>query len=146
MSNSIRPIRRVTQQSNTSCGIACAAMLARIRYREALGAHKHCKAAGDKSATHYTDIDEIREIFAHLGWRLGRKVVTKDWSKVPPDCLVAVQMKKEKDKNDKWHWVVSVGQDETKGFFDPRKSVKTKRRKDFNRAPVAWYHHVSQTK
>jgi hypothetical protein len=67
--------------------------------------------------------------------------MTKEWTKVPPDCLVAVQLKK---KNEKWHWVVSVEKDGERYFFDPRKSVKTYRRNDFHKAPVAWYHRVEK--
>lgn len=130
-------MRRIIQQHGTSCGIACVAMLARISYREALAVAKELYEEGTWSKNHRTDIEDLRYILEELGWKLGRKVTTTDWEKVPPGCLVAVQWKKGN-----WHWVVSAEDDEGLFFFDPRKAVEAVRRRDSSRVPVAWYHRL----
>jgi ABC-type bacteriocin/lantibiotic exporter with double-glycine peptidase domain len=141
-SRDLPPIRRITQQTGTSCGIACVAMLARISYREAFRAGIECYDKEHWSGTHRTTIGELRDILASLGWRLGRKVATTDWKKVPEGCLVAVHWKEEQG----WHWVVTSEDDDGAFFFDPRKSVKAYGRRDFKKVPVAWYHHVRLSK
>lgn len=132
-------MHRITQQSGTSCGIACIAMLARISYNRALAVAKDLYEEGtwSEKKSHRTNIEDIRYILDELGWKLGRKMPTTDWEKVPPGCLVAVQLKKGN-----WHWVVSAEDDDGLFFFDPRKAVKAAKRRDFGRVPVAWYHRL----
>jgi ABC-type bacteriocin/lantibiotic exporter with double-glycine peptidase domain len=130
-------MRRIVQQTGTSCGVACVAMLARISYREAFRTGIACFDTDHWSGTHRTDTWELREMLAALGWKLGRKVSATDWAMVPAGCLVAVQLKKGD-----WHWVVSSVDSKGAFFFDPRKSVKTQRRRDFQKVSVAWYHYV----
>lgn len=132
-----QPMKRVVQQTGTSCGVACVAMLARLSYREAF---KTGLALWDEehwAGTHRTDAAELRKMLATLGWRLGRRVNCTDWHKVPPAALVAVQWKEPKNE---WHWVVSAADAAGLFFFDPLKTVKTTRRRDFTKAPPSWYH------
>lgn len=135
-----RNIRRITQKTGTSCGVACVAMLSRISYRDAFRVGVACfgKAAWDES--HRTDASDLRVMLAALGWRLGREVKCKAWRKIPARALVAVQKKPKKG----WHWVVSDCDSNGPFFFDPRKSVKAVRRREFKTVPVFWYHRVCQ--
>lgn len=135
-----RPIQRVVQKTGTSCGVACVAMLARLSFRDAKSlVSRELKKKWDQG-NHRTHASDLRAMLKPIGWRLGRQVKCRTWRKVPPGALVAVQRKLP--KND-WHWVVS-GED-AKGpfFFDPRKNVKTIRRREFNKAPPSWYHNVT---
>lgn len=137
-----RPLRRIIQQTGLSCGVAAVAMLARIGYRDAfrVGTELWGKAYWEES--HRTNASELREMLAALGWRLGRMVKRRTWRKVPPGALVAVQ-RKRKTSGDEWHWVVSAEDDTGAYFLDPRKSVKTLRRRDFKNARPSWYHRVT---
>lgn len=132
-------MRRITQKTGTSCGVACVAMLARLSYRDAfkLGVALWGKEYWVES--HRTDISELRMMLARLGWRLGRKVRCENWHRVPPGTLAAVQWNQTKDA---WHWVVTATDAEGLFVFDPRATVKQKRRRDFKKLPIAWYHHV----
>jgi ABC-type bacteriocin/lantibiotic exporter with double-glycine peptidase domain len=134
------PMKRVVQQTGTSCGVACVAMLAHLSYRDAFAAGVALWDQEYWDTSHRTDAAELRAMLAALGWRLGRMVKCRTWSKIPTGALVAVQ---RKAKTNDWHWVVS-GED-AKGpfFFDPRKNVKAIRRREFAKAPPSWYHSVT---
>jgi ABC-type bacteriocin/lantibiotic exporter with double-glycine peptidase domain len=135
-----RPIQRVVQQTGTSCGVACVAMLARLSFRDAYAAGLALWGQEYWDESHRTDSSELRQMLAVLGWRLGRQVKCRIWRKVPPDALVAVQWNRSKNT---WHWVVS-GQDAAGPFFfDPRKNVKAIRRRAFEKARASWYHRVT---
>ena len=134
------PMKRVVQQTGTSCGVACVAMLARLSHREAFAAALATWELESWDKPHGTDSAELREILAELGWRLGRMVKCRTWRKIPPGALVAVQ---RKAKTDEWHWVVSGEDAKGKFFFDPRKNVKAIRRREFDKVPPSWYHHVT---
>lgn len=123
---------------HTSCGVACVAMLARLSYRDAFRVGTELWTRQSWEGNYRTDAAELRAMLAEVGWRLGRKVRCKTWRKIPSGALVAVHKK----RNNGWHWVVSDSDDEGPFFYDPRKSVKTCRRRDFQSVPPAWYHRV----
>ncbi|HWB02770.1 MAG TPA: hypothetical protein VG796_07070 [Verrucomicrobiales bacterium] len=134
-----QPIRRIIQKTGTSCGVACVAMLARLSYRDAFRTGILCFEASHWSSSHRTDSSELRKMLNSLGWKLGRRVSCRAWRKVPPGSLVAVHLKKD----DGWHWVVSDADDDGPFFYDPKRSIRINRRRDFSRVRVAWYHSVT---
>lgn len=133
-------MRRIVQQTGTSCGVAGVAMLARLSYRDGFrtGIALWSKEYWDGS--HRTDSDELRKMLAVLGRRLCWMVKCRTWPKVPPGVVLAVQVKLPKNE---WRWVVSGEGSAGAYFLDPRRSVKTIQRRDFKNARPSWYHRVT---
>ncbi|MBK8093391.1 MAG: hypothetical protein IPK32_15780 [Verrucomicrobiaceae bacterium] len=134
-----RPIQRVVQQTGTSCGVACVAMLARLSFRDAHRLAHEVLKKKRKQSNQRTYPEHLRAMLKPLGLRLGRQVKCRTWRKVPPDSLVAVQWNRAKGT---WHWVVSGHDAKGLFFFDPRKNVKDIRRRAFEKARPSWYHRV----
>lgn len=67
-----RPIQRVVQQTGTSCGVACVAMLGRMSFRDAFatGVALWDQEYWDKS--HRTDAAELRAMLAELDDSLAK--------------------------------------------------------------------------
>jgi ABC-type bacteriocin/lantibiotic exporter with double-glycine peptidase domain len=129
-------MRQIRQPNDTSCGIACAAMLANVSYAEARNA-AYQAFEKDEWTTFRTHICDLREVLRHLKLTLGRKISISDWSKVPPHSLVAINYSQ---KRDTWHWVVSAVIKGQAGVVDSesKKAFRT----DFNKMRLAWYHQV----
>ena len=115
-------------------------MLVRVSYQDAFRVGLELWDKEDWEGSHRTDSAELRKMLAALGWRLGRMVKCRTWRRAPPSALVAVQRKLPKDE---WHWVVSDEDEEGLFFLDPRKSVKSTRRRNFDRARPSGYHRVT---
>lgn len=137
-----RPLRRIVQKTGTACGLACVAMLARLSFREVawLTREKLPKIFASKHQRTYAK--DLRVLLKALGWRLGRQVKCRTWTRIPANALVAVQWKR---KQDRWHWVVSSADAQGSCFLDPRKQVKTARRRgrDLQKVRPSWYHRVT---
>jgi len=115
------------------------AMLVRLSFKDAFRVGIELWGREYWEGGHRTEVGELRVMLAAVGWKLGRQVKCKDWRKVPPGSLVAVQWKQ---KVERWHWVVSDQDDVGPFFCDPRAKVKANRRRDFQSVPLAWYHRV----
>jgi hypothetical protein len=136
-----RRLRRVMQLTGTSCGVACMAMLSGLGFHDAMRVGHEVFGKDEWEGSHRTHAADLREMMEPIGLRLGRKVSCRTWRQVPPGALVAVQCKR-RNGVDEWHWVVSAVDEEGLFFFDPRRSVKAEKRRDFLRVRPSWYHRV----
>jgi len=117
-------------------------MLSHLSFTDVVTAGEEIWEKNGWDDSHRTTISDLRELLNALGWKLGKKVSTADWEKVPPQALVAVQFKETKET---WHWVVTDKDDEGLFVIDPRLSVKRDKRRDLNKLSLAWYHRVTST-
>jgi len=124
-------IQRVVQEDKTGCGLACIAMLAGVCYKEAK------KAALDNlkfrtKDEFYTGTGQLKELAAHFNIEIEgkRRRKFRNWSELPDVAIVSIN---PKENNKYWHWVVFQRKDGAEVVFDPKKSIKTDRRTDFDR-------------
>lgn len=100
-STSERTIHRVRQLSDTSCGVAATAMLARVSHETA---QAMIFPGGPRTSygTHYAD---IRRALDHFKVPHGNKAVrTGSWSKIPTTALVKVRWSVEGHSG--LHWII----------------------------------------
>ena len=89
----------VRQRSHKDCGVACAAIMADVPYREALRAVFGSQMAG------YTEIHDLRAGLAKLNVQLGPKMVSlfgRPIKSIKTDALVKIN----ECSNGYWHLVV----------------------------------------
>jgi ABC-type bacteriocin/lantibiotic exporter with double-glycine peptidase domain len=133
-------MKRVKQKHENDCGIACIAMIAGVSYREALKAAYQDYLSDDWNRKDFRlGQKEIRAALDNFGLKLGRKVRTTDWNKVPDRALAAIRYEPEINE---WHWVVHIRDSADRFVLDPRKTIRKERRTDFQVMTLAWYHHV----
>ena len=133
-------IRLVRQRTGTSCGLACIAMLARSKASEVTRILK--RRLNDYSSEH-TDISDIRFALRQLGLELGRKVASRNWrtaTRLQTLGLAAVRHKRLRHGYERWHWVVVEIRKGQPVVWDPAR--KTGPHVEFDKVPLAWYHHV----
>lgn len=101
-----RTVHRVRQKYRTSCGIAAAAMLARVSHEEALAVifpSTKAKARRKKFNTHYQDVMKALKHFGVV--HAERPIRVKAWESIPATSLVKVKWF-DSDGKVGWHWVV----------------------------------------
>lgn len=109
-----RTVHRVRQKYRTSCGIAAAAMLARVSHEEALAVifpSAKGKAKRRKFNTHYQDVMKALKHFGVV--HAERPTRVKAWENIPATSLVKVKWFGDDGKVG-WHWVVFQRKSERK--------------------------------
>lgn len=124
-------IKRVKQEDETGCGLACIAMLAGVSYEEVKQvALKNLKF---RTKGHfYTGTGQLKELAGYFGLTITgqKRRPWRNWALLPDIAIVSIN---QQENNRYWHWVVFQRNDGTEAIFDPKKSIKSDRRTDFNR-------------
>lgn len=131
-------MKPVVQEELTGCGIASAAAIAGISYKEAKNvANRMGIFAEDPSL--WSDPQHVRDLLGKLGIDTDREEKPfKDWNSLPDRALLSTKWHIEAGKPF-WHWAVFVRLGAEKYVLDSKKSLKTNIRKDFRRIKPRWY-------
>lgn len=98
-------LKRVIQENENGCGIACVAMLADLRYWEA---RNKVFGSADK-ANHITKVHDIRKGLRKCGLILDRRRAAREWKKETARVFKALLEIKPHKTSNYWHWVVWDG-------------------------------------
>ena len=135
-------MRRVKQGDPTGCGLACIAMLANTNYEEVKEVAIK-KLGFNKSGTFYTGTRHLRELAGHFKIELGKKRRKfKRFEELPETTILAINYNK---KSDTWHWVVYRREPNDEFVYDPKKNIKSNKRRDFRRIKAKWFLPVINT-
>lgn len=122
-------MRRVKQKDSNGCGLACIAMLANKTYKEVRKIAVTKVGLGDGGF--YTGTKELRALSDHYGIVLGkRRRPFKSFAALPETAILAINYKKAEDR---WHWVVYRRSPKDEFIYDPKKTIKSNKRRDFGR-------------
>ncbi len=128
----------VVQEARTGCGIASAAAIAGVSYREArsiassIGIH-----ASDRSL--WSDTRHVRKLLSSMGVEADhREIPFQGWERLPDCALLSIKWHLE-DGKPYWHWVVFVRENDRRYVLDSKKSLKSNLRTDFGRMKPKWY-------
>ncbi|NRB38353.1 MAG: hypothetical protein HRU20_07770 [Pseudomonadales bacterium] len=123
-------MKRVVQQDDTGCGLACVAMLAGKSYRSVK------KVAIDKYDLEcdghlYTGTTALVNLGREYGVDIGvKRRKFKGFENLPDRAILAINYR-EKDGN--WHWVVFQRKNGQEFVLDPKVSIKKDKRTDLSR-------------
>jgi len=91
----------------------------------------------------YTGTKELRHLAANYGIELGkRRRPFKSFDFLPETSILAINYK---EKEETWHWVVYRNTGANRFVYDPKRSIKTNKRTDFNRMRPKWHIPVINT-
>ena len=137
-----KPLKRIIQEDSSGCGLACIAMLAKTSYKNVKKIALK-KLEFSPSGPFYTDTNDLRKLAKHFGIELGQKrVPVKCLDRLPKLAILAINYQKRKNT---WHWVLYVKEENDKFVYDPKKTIKTEKRRDFGRMKPRWYVLVKST-
>lgn len=123
----MKKLRRVRQRTKSDCGVACVAMIARVRYREAFSAF----GFSEHEKRFYTNHGQLVAALENLGCEVQRKKFSS-WQNIPGCAIVPVNHRCNRRN---FHWVVYDG----KFVLDPNPKRKP-RVKSFERYRASgWY-------
>lgn len=117
MSANVR-YRRVPQEANTSCGIACVATIAKTTHRRVMAEAMSLFAWGGERRSFYTSFKQLRMLLAAFKLQAGRRTTSSDWSHVPALAIAAINYRLKGDV-EYWHWVVVQRLDREVVVLDP---------------------------
>ncbi|HFD32939.1 MAG TPA: hypothetical protein ENJ28_09580 [Gammaproteobacteria bacterium] len=129
-------MRRIKQADPTGCGLACIAMLASSDYNNVR--EVAIKQLGfNDSGTFHTSTKDLRELARKFKIELGkRRRKFKRFEGLPETAILAIN---HMDASDTWHWVVYRRRSNDTFVYDPKKSIKTNKRRDFGHIKARWY-------
>ena len=89
------------------------------------------------NGTFYTDTKQLYILGQYFNIKLSkRKIPFRNFESLPHTAILATNY----DKNDDiWHWVIFKRTSKEQFVYDPKKSIKSNKRKDFNRIKAKWY-------
>ena len=122
-------VRRILQQDNTGCGLACVAMVAGTTYAKVKAAAIRLGIAS-KGKPCYTVANDLARLMREFGKQSSKEKMISRWQTFKHPSIVAINLN---PKNGNWHWVVYVPGADGGHVFDPKKSIKTVKRTDFSR-------------
>lgn len=127
----------VTQEEQTGCGIASAAAIAGVSYREAKGIANAMGIHADDPLL-WSDSMHVRRVLSRLGVRTGEQEMPfTGWESLPDCALLATKWHVEGGKPC-WHWAVFVRDGGGEYVLDSKKALKRHRRTDFGRIRPKW--------
>ncbi|BBD08494.1 cysteine peptidase family C39 domain-containing protein [Desulfovibrio ferrophilus] len=140
-----KKIRRIIQSDVNGCGLACVAMVTNHTYAEVRkkAFEKLTGLAKNGYLTTSRDVKSLLNIFGFEGSRLIR-FSFKNISKIPDLCLFKINRHFDAEGVEYWHWVVFVRDDREMYILDPKKSIRTNKRKDWGRMNVVSYMSISK--
>lgn len=135
-------IRRKTQLDSTGCGLACVAMLGHIGYAQARSLARQLGiapktsgearggATGRRRTAYYTSANELARMLRLLGARPGRERMLERADALGSDGILGIN---PDPRDDSWHWVVYIHDDNGGYVLDPNPRVRSERRTDLRR-------------
>lgn len=139
--NASGTLQPVIQQEPTGCGIAAAAALAGLSYRQARSvANRLGIRAGDPAL--WSDPQPVLRLLAELGVPTGRTPVPfTGWAQLPDRALLAIKWHLEHGRPC-WHWVVFDRSGTVPQVLDSRPALRHHLRTDFGRMHPKWFIEV----
>ncbi len=138
-------IKPVVQLERTGCGIATAAAVADVSYRQAkgtanrLGIFSHDRRLWSETA-------HVRRLLQEYRVRLAStEQPFRSWGGLLDLALLAIKWHREYGQPS-WHWVVFVRDSEGERVLDSNRSLSNHVRKDFGRMKPKWYIAVIERK
>jgi ABC-type bacteriocin/lantibiotic exporter with double-glycine peptidase domain len=132
-------LKIVIQEDPTGCGIACAAMLAGLTYREM----KKAAAAIGVTPEHPALWETTRPMIALLeqfGMRPAKQEIEfSTWNELPRLALLAIKWHLAPTGTPAWHWVVFRRDPPEAIVLDPASSLAKNIRTDFGRMNPKWF-------
>jgi len=131
----------VVQEELTGCGIASAAAIAGLSYKQAKDVANQMGIFADDSQL-WSDPQHVRNLLSKFGIKTGKdELPFQSWSSLPDCALLATKWHLEAGKP-YWHWAVFVRSDNNQYVLDSKKSLKNNKRTDFGRIKPKWYIEV----
>lgn len=131
----------VVQEELTGCGIASAAAIAGLSYKQAKDVANQMGIFADDSQL-WSDPQHVRNLLSKFGIKAGKdELPFQSWSSLPDCALLATKWHLEAGKP-YWHWAVFVRSDNNQYVLDSKKSLKNNKRTDFGRIKPKWYIEV----
>lgn len=135
-------MRRVKQEDPTGCGLACIAMLADSTYAHVKNLAIE-QLGFDNSGTLYTGTKHLRDLANNFKIGLGKKRRKfKAFNDLPEIAILAINYKEESNT---WHWVVYRRTSNDEFVYDPKKKIKSNKRRDFGRIKPKWFLPIINT-
>jgi hypothetical protein len=131
-------MRPVVQLEPTGCGIASAAAIAGLSYRQAKSI---ANALGIRADDHrlWSDTLHVRRLLRRLGFATASSEVPfRSWRALPDLALLSIKWHLEKGRP-YWHWVVFVRDAKAAYVLDSKKALRRNRRTDFGRMKPKWF-------
>lgn len=133
-------MKRIIQEDSTGCGLACIAMLANKTYKTVRKVAERLEIKNQDKF--YTGTKDLRELSQYFGIDIGfKRVKFNSYKSLPNIAILAINYR---EKSENWHWVVYYRTDNDEYVLDPKKTIKTDRRKDFSRITPKWYIKVNK--
>ncbi|MES2580680.1 MAG: cysteine peptidase family C39 domain-containing protein [Pseudomonadota bacterium] len=121
-------MKRIKQEHNTGCGIACVAMLSEMTYSKAMQKARKKFSWESTKRSFYTDSSQLKELLDELKVNTDRYRLVRNWSSLPDTAIIAINYR---EKSNNWHWVVFKRENDIEYVLDPLS--KRDLRKDFSR-------------
>lgn len=131
-------MKAVIQEEKTGCGIASAAALAGVSYREAKAVASSLGIDASDSAL-WSDTKYIRRLLERFGIQTEKQECPFTTWQALPDCALLSMKWHLQHGIPYWHWVVFVREGRQDYVLDSRQGLKSNRRTDFGRMKPRWY-------
>ena len=129
-------MRRILQEDSTGCGLAVIAMLSGETY-EKIRSIAVNDLGWDETGSFETGTRDLRDLAGFFNIEIGkRRRPFKEFNALPNLAILAINYNEQIDD---WHWVVYRRVKGDQFFLDPKKSIRTNKRRDFRRIKVKWY-------
>ena len=128
-------IKRVKQDHETGCGIACVATLVGTKYNDVFKKAKHLFGWNENDDGFYTKGKDLRNLLLEFNIKSERGRRIGSWKALIEKCPVAIVAINPDGKY--WHWVVFVKTSDDCVVLDPRS--KREIRRDFKRMKIRSY-------
>jgi ABC-type bacteriocin/lantibiotic exporter with double-glycine peptidase domain len=129
-------MKRIKQDHPSGCGLACVAMIAGRKYSEI---REHAREILDFNNNHdlYTDASHLRKLLSKFKIHTSlKKIPFATWEKLPEKAILGIN---HNITVNKWHWVVYTKDHLGAYVLDPKITIKSERRTDFNKMKPKWY-------
>ena len=131
-------IKAVIQEERTGCGIASAAAIAGIRYKEAR-ADANALGIYAEDQRLWSETAHVRRLLAHYGFKtMSTETPFRSWEALPDLALLAIKWYKVKGRPF-WHWVVFVRENGCACVLDSKRELQSQIRTDFGRMKPKWF-------
>lgn len=137
-------MKPVVQRERTGCGLASVATVAGVSYR-----HTQCVAnrlgifADDQRL--WSETGHVRRLLRQYGIRAAKTEVRfVSWQTLPDLALLAIKWHKKRGRAF-WHWVVFWRGPKEAVVLDPKRALRTNRRRDFGRMRPKWFIALTKT-
>ncbi|MEO7600006.1 MAG: hypothetical protein ABIV50_13800 [Opitutus sp.] len=128
----------VIQEDRTGCALASVAALACTSYSDAKRAATDLGISVDDPSL-WSATAQVRKLLRHFNLAAPpREQAFHSWKQLPERALLAIKWHREKN-GPAWHWVVFVREGGESYVLDPKKTLRTNRRKDFGRMRPKWF-------